>query len=177
MTKAQKPGKPVSSERATARRAVGKDGGGEEEGPLRRAVETAGAGSGQGAASPDLPPGDPVQSVLEKAPWAPAVATGAPVTLRNMMDGEACFKSELKITFSLFQPFFFFFKELDLKGPSPLKCKMMRLIEARLREEWPRSCCRSLARSAHRGRPDVSPRRPGPAAAPSPAGEPGVGGV
>lgn len=151
-------------------------GGGEEEGPLHRAVETAGAGSGRGAASPDLPPGDPVQSFLEKAPWAPAVATGAPVTLRNMMDGEACFKSELKITFSLFQPFFFF-KELDLKGPSPLKCKMMRLIEARLREEWPRSCCRSLARSAHRGRPDVSPRRPGPAAAPSPAGEPGVGGV
>lgn len=44
MTKAQKPGKPVSSERATARRAVGKDGGGEEEGPLRRAVETAEAG-------------------------------------------------------------------------------------------------------------------------------------
>lgn len=86
---------------------MGKDGGGEEEGPLRRAVETAGAGSGRGAASLDLPPGDPVQSVLEKAPWAPAVATGAPVTLRNMMDGEACFKSELKITFSLFQPFFF----------------------------------------------------------------------
>lgn len=53
------------------------------------------------------PPGDPVQPVLEKAPWAPAVATGALVTLRNMMDGEACFKSELKITFSLFQPFFF----------------------------------------------------------------------